>query len=87
MDEPNWQERLHPDGAPGESEIALRKMLGDGTYEQLRDNTKRIQELHFASSEAHTAHVRAKSTLLNMLAFAVFLGAVVGTAVAVWWMA
>ena len=79
-----WERRLHPDGAPGDAEYEARKLLGDRNYENIRDTSKRNQELLFADTIAHTDLVRARATLVTALGFLVSVATLLGVAWSIW---
>jgi hypothetical protein len=79
--------RLHPDGAPGEGESAMRRMMGDRNYEALRDATKKQNDLTLDHSAAHTALIKAQAALLGAVTFALSIGTLlaIGWSVWRWW--
>ena len=67
----------------GEAEVALRQVIGDDTFDQLKDATMRMNLANVAAQEAVVILHKARATMFNAIAFFLTLGALVLVAFAV----
>lgn len=56
--------RLHPDGAPGEAEVAARKLWGDADYEFAQEHQRRLANVTFLAADAA---YRRQLVLVNLV--------------------